>query len=48
MAEVARAEVQLSGNETDASAPRKPFVAPAVEQLGRLETSTLVSGGGEP
>ena len=47
MAELARAEVQ-SGNEADVSAPRMPFVAPAVEQLGRLETSTLLSAGGEP
>lgn len=45
MTELAHTEVQPSGN-TDASAPRKPFVAPSVERLGELETTTLLSGGG--
>jgi hypothetical protein len=43
MTELAHTEVQRSG-KPDASEPRKPFVAPAVEQLGTLETSTLVTG----
>jgi hypothetical protein len=43
MAELAHSEVRLSGNEPDASAPRKPFVAPAVEHLGRLEANTLLT-----
>jgi hypothetical protein len=48
MADLARTEVQLSGTNADASSQRKPFEAPAVEHLGQLETSTLLSGGGPP
>lgn len=48
MADLAHSEVQHSGDAPDTSLPRRPFVAPAVEQLGRLETSTLISGGGTP
>ena len=43
MAELARTAVQMSGNDPDASGPHRPFVAPTVEHLGRLETSTLLS-----
>lgn len=43
MAELAHTEVQQSGGSSDASGPRRPFVAPAVEHLGRLETSTLLT-----
>jgi hypothetical protein len=43
MAELAHSEVQLSRNAPDASLPRKPFVAPAVEHLGRLEANTLLT-----
>lgn len=43
MAELAHSEVQLSGDASNASLPRKPFVAPAVEHLGRLEANTLLS-----
>lgn len=43
MAELAHSEVQLSCDGPDASLPRKPFVAPAVEHLGRLEANTLLT-----
>jgi hypothetical protein len=43
MAELAHSEVQLSGEALEASLPRKPFVAPAVEHLGRLEANTLLT-----
>lgn len=43
MAELAHTEVHSSGTRPDASGTRRPFVAPAVEHLGRLETSTLQS-----
>lgn len=48
MADLAHTEAQLSDNPSDATDPRRPFVAPAVEHLGTLETSTLLSGGGPP
>lgn len=48
MADLAHNDTQLSGERPDSSAPRSPFVAPAVEHLGMLETSTLLSGGGDP
>jgi hypothetical protein len=43
MAELAHTEVRLSGTEPDASGSRRPFVAPAVEHLGRLEANTLLT-----
>lgn len=43
MAELAHTEVRLSGAEPEASVARRPFVAPAVEQLGRLEANTLLT-----
>ncbi|WP_420126334.1 hypothetical protein [Longimicrobium sp.] len=43
MAELAHNEVQHSGTTLDASVARRPFVAPAVEHLGRLETTTLLT-----
>ena len=43
MAELAHTEVQQSGSPSGAGGPRGPFVAPAVEHLGRLETSTLLT-----
>lgn len=43
MAELAHSEVRLSGDAPEASLPRKPFVAPAVEHVGKLETNTLLS-----
>ncbi|HEX5869376.1 MAG TPA: hypothetical protein VFY65_03110 [Longimicrobium sp.] len=48
MSDLAHTEVQLSDTPSDAIDPRRPFVAPAVEHLGKLETSTLLSGGGPP
>jgi hypothetical protein len=48
MADLAQTDTQLSGEKPDVSGPRRPFVAPAVEHLGRLETSTLLTGGGPP
>lgn len=48
MADLAHTETQLSGEQPDVSAPRRQFVAPAVEHLGTLETSTLLTGGGPP
>jgi hypothetical protein len=39
MAELAHTEVQQPGEP----GPRRPFVAPVVERLGRLETATLLS-----
>jgi hypothetical protein len=44
MADLAHTESQLSGGQPEVSVSRRPFVAPAVEQLGTLETSTLVTG----
>ena len=43
MAELAHSEVQQSGDAPDGSLPRKPFVAPVVEHVGRLEANTLLS-----
>ncbi|HEX6369203.1 MAG TPA: hypothetical protein VF006_09740 [Longimicrobium sp.] len=43
MAELAHTEVHQSGSEPDVSGPRRPFVAPAVEHLGRLEVNTLLT-----
>lgn len=48
MADLAHNDMQRSGDRPDTSAPRSPFVAPKVEHLGTLETSTLVTGGGPP
>lgn len=42
MPELARTEVQPSAAKSDAR-PRQPFVAPAVEHLGRLEANTLLT-----
>jgi hypothetical protein len=39
MAEITVTDVQQSG-EAGAYLPRKPFVAPAVEDLGRLQSLT--------
>ncbi|HYR06465.1 MAG TPA: hypothetical protein VEQ60_01775 [Longimicrobium sp.] len=39
MAQITVSDVQQSG-EAGACLPRKPFVAPAVEDLGRLQSLT--------
>jgi hypothetical protein len=43
MAELAHNAVQQSGDTLEAAVVRRPFVAPAVEPLGRLETTTLLT-----
>jgi hypothetical protein len=43
MADPAHFDMKQSGEHSDMSAPRRPFEAPAVEHLGRLETSTLLT-----
>lgn len=43
MAEFSHTEVRSSGEAPDTSGPRRPFVAPSVEHLGRLEANTLLT-----
>lgn len=43
MADLAHIDAKQSVEHADMSVPRRAFEAPAVEHLGKLETSTLLS-----